>query len=62
MIHAFVWWVLSVILRFVLTFPTVVNDSGHTEIVIENSYLSDLILMLGLFSGGRAGAFVTQLF
>ena len=47
MIHGMVWWIYYQSLRFVFKTPTHVID-GSTMPYIENTYLSDLIMITGL--------------
>jgi peptidoglycan/LPS O-acetylase OafA/YrhL len=48
MIHAMVWWIYNQLLRFVFKTPTHNRSDGSIIPYIENSYLSDLIMISGL--------------
>ncbi len=47
-IHAFVWGVLTRVLRFVFDFPTEVTQDGGITIIIENKFMGDIISVIGV--------------
>mgnify|MGYP000215081093 CR=1 FL=1 len=48
MIHAAIWWVYRQFFKFVVDLPTELNNSGYEEIVFENIYFADLVLLSGI--------------
>jgi peptidoglycan/LPS O-acetylase OafA/YrhL len=48
MVHALVWWMFSLVLRFGFGYESRVDAAGITDIVIGNVALSNLIMVLGL--------------
>lgn len=48
MIHAFVWWVITRIMRFVIKVPTITQEDGTTRVLVENAYIADIISIIGI--------------
>jgi peptidoglycan/LPS O-acetylase OafA/YrhL len=48
MIHAAIWWVYRQLFKFVVDLPTELNSDGYEEIVFENIYFADLVLLSGI--------------
>jgi peptidoglycan/LPS O-acetylase OafA/YrhL len=48
MIHAAVWWVINQTLLFALKFPTTFNEQGEKVLKVQNAYLADSILLIGM--------------
>lgn len=48
MIHAFVWWVIIRILRFVFKIPTMTDEDGTTRILVANTVNADVISIIGI--------------
>jgi len=46
--HAFIWWVGNMIFRFIFNFPTEINSSGKTIVLINNIFLADIISLIGI--------------
>ena len=47
MIHPLVWWGFNQVFRFILKFPTAVDDRGFIVVVYDNPYLALIIASLG---------------
>lgn len=48
MIHAFVWWIWTQLLKYVLHAGTVINSDGKNIVSIDNVYLADIITLVGV--------------
>ena len=48
MIHVAVWWVFVQFFRFVVGLPTELDTAGNVNIVFENIYFNDLVLLSGI--------------
>ena len=49
LIHAIVWWISNIFLRFIFKYPTETDLNGKTTIILENIFLADLISLIGIF-------------
>ena len=48
MIHAAVWWVINQTLLFAFKLPTTLNEQGEKVLKVQNAYLADSILLIGM--------------
>ena len=48
MIHAAVWWVINQTLLFAFKLPTTFNEQGEKVLKVQNAYLADSILLIGM--------------